>query len=474
MKTLFKISVMAIVLLCAILISCNKEENPVTDLSSSQQLKSGAVFTVSPSGNYDEDSYNIQTALNDAVAAGQGCTVKLTSGTFYLKDRIEIEGFDGYFKGAGKQNTIITTYDPVDLALPVDDIPALLKFRHGNVRMSDLTIQITNPEPATGLPDNEWWQNAFPNLIVITGDSYTSSTPGQVADASFNNVNFKGAAGNMFDGMFNVSTFIFVSSDGYTTTNYILEGTYHVTNCKFETAEKAIVGLINANNDWTIGNGASSGNTFGDINHGIQLIDLSNSNAEISHNKFNHMYRSAVFVAQAYFVDPANLSLSTFLIHANDIEAEDLADGIIIADESVAYGGSKLMDAVLSNNQIFLNNTEWGGIYGEGGDGIIVTNNKIWGNGFFGIYTGIWGLSSTNWFLQGNNVQQADTYYRPIYLGLNTSNFVVVGGSNQTNVRDRGTNNTLTGVNNMQGNDPGAEIQAALQLKHESIQSFRN
>ena len=48
-----------------------------------------------------------------------------------------------------------------------------------------------------------------------------------------------------------------------------------------------------------------------------------------------------------------------------------------------------------------------------------------------------------------------------------------MGGSNQTNVLDFGTNNTLTGVNNMQGNALGPEISEALQEKRDLLRSFR-
>ena len=80
----------------------------------SKPVTNGIVISVSPSGNYNDDADNIQDALDDAVAAGPGSTVQLTAGTFYLNKGIEVEGFDGYFKGAGKDKTILTTHDKIN------------------------------------------------------------------------------------------------------------------------------------------------------------------------------------------------------------------------------------------------------------------------------------------------------------------------------------------------------------------------
>jgi hypothetical protein len=62
----------------------------------------------------------------------------------------------------------------------------------------------------------------------------------------------------------------------------------------------------------------------------------------------------------------------------------------------------------------------------------------------------------------------------PIWLCPSTSNFLVVGGSNKTNVLNEGTENILTGVNNMHGNPPGPEIRDAMMRKLEMMKSFRS
>jgi hypothetical protein len=83
--------------------------------------------------------------------------------------------------------------------------------------------------------------------------------------------------------------------------------------------------------------------------------------------------------------------------------------------------------------------------------------------------------------VKANDVQQLQPLWAPVgLLGVSlgwgipdTTYCTVVGGNNKTNVYDEGVNNTLAGVNNMQGNPPGPAIKAAMQRKMEMIKSLR-
>ena len=55
----------------------------------------------------------------------------------------------------------------------------------------------------------------------------------------------------------------------------------------------------------------------------------------------------------------------------------------------------------------------------------------------------------------------------------NTMNSTVVGFGNKTNVYDEGVNNTLVGVNSMNGTPPGPAIPDAMKRKMEIIKSLR-
>jgi hypothetical protein len=131
----------------------------------------------------------------------------------------------------------------------------------------------------------------------------------------------------------------------------------------------------------------------------------------------------------------------------------------------------KKLDANISNNKIYVNEN-FGGIWGCSVQDAVITNNKIWGNGVAGILCGGWGDPCTDWVIKGNNVQGVNAQVAPIWLCPSTSNFLVVGGSNKTNVLNEGTENILTGVNNMHGNPPGPEIRDAMMRKLEMMKSF--
>jgi hypothetical protein len=406
------------------------------------------------------------------VAAGPGSTVKLTAGTFYLKYKIEIDGFDGYFKGAGKQSTILTSHDKINWGFQYPDNWSLITFRHGNVRMSDLTFEITDPEPCINTGDDEWWQGALPELIMVTGDPSISDD--QNGSSSFNNVNFIGGEGNLFG--YNVGGFLWIGTQGG---DFLTGGTQKITKCLFQSAVNSVSNYNDNNSTWLIGGNASSGNTFKDSNWPLTIGEFSNSTAEISFNKFENIHWGAIFLSQGYFSDPANLSLSTFLVQQNiienSIEIEGWVDGISIIDNSNYEGYGKTINAVVKSNQISNEGTEYfGGIYGFAADDIIVKNNKVTGDCVAGIYSGINGDATTNWFMQANNVQNIEALAAPIWLGEGTSFYNVIGGPNTTNVWDEGTNNTLTGVTKIQGNGLGQEAQEAHALMHVIMQNFKN
>jgi hypothetical protein len=482
MKKLSKFLIASIVIVYCCLLACNKQENLLMPVSidintiKSMPIESGEVFTVSPSIDF-KDSYNIQTAFDNAVEAGPGSTVQLTEGVFYLNESIEVKGFDGIFKGAGKQKTIITTQDEINFDFPPGDLEGLLIFRNGNIHVSDMTIKISNPAPCTGL---NWdvFQQSFPSIFNITGKSVLDpSTTEQNINSTFNNVQFIGGFGYFYG--FNVYSFINIHPEG--APNYLLNGSHNFINCEFQSASICIEGVSSCNGNWTIGGSASSGNNFENANWAVQIRDCRNSYFNISHNYCTKIYWGGVSLCPwKYFIPfTSTLPFSKYLVDKNYFEVEGIGDAVVLWDYDIE-SGSKKMDAIVSNNRIYLNNTMYwgGGVYGLHVNDVLVTNNIFWGNGPVGIYCGIFGNQGydqcSNWVLKGNNLERVDAYFTPILLGPGTNNFLVIGGSNKTNVLDNGTNNILTGVNNMQGEPLGPEIQDALMRKLEMMKLFKS
>ncbi|MFX0079003.1 MAG: hypothetical protein ACFE8O_07135 [Candidatus Hermodarchaeota archaeon] len=92
----------------------------VTTTSACRRWKT---FVVAPSGNCEADTINIQAAFDMAAAAGPRSTVRLTKGTFYLCEPIVAVNFDGTFKGAGMDKTLINVPEDVEIPLPEDVNP---------------------------------------------------------------------------------------------------------------------------------------------------------------------------------------------------------------------------------------------------------------------------------------------------------------------------------------------------------------
>ena len=72
-------------------------------------------------------------------------------------------------------------------------------------------------------------------------------------------------------------------------------------------------------------------------------------------------------------------------------------------------------------------------------------------------------------------MSRLDAWLAKIWLDPGTSNYTVIGGGpNKTNVYDEGTNNILTGVNNMKGNSPSPAIKEAMARKLETMKAFKD
>jgi hypothetical protein len=474
----------AITLACCLSISCSRKELPVLQSSqddavmSSRKLAGGPVFTVSPSGNYNDDSHNIQEAL-EAALAQSGSTVKLTEGTFYLKVRIEVTGFDGYLKGAGKDKTFLTTHDKVLMDLPWYETPALIKFRQGNINMSDLTISITDPEPCTSDPDGGDVFGLI-SVIMITGIDENPGTEGQFAKFNFNNLRFVGGNGTIVGPYnYNIILFIYASCESDNFASYPLTGGYKITNCEFT---KSFVCIQTGFTDGPciIGGDPGSGNKFDDTEVAVWTVDVNSSYCNTSWNSLKRIHWLGIADYQGWWVDPGLLPLTRFVISHNDIMQSRNIDQFTVGIDPVDYGpfsgsssGQKMV-AVVSDNSIKINDAGTAAILGESCNNLLVTNNIVKGTGYTGIAGGIWEETVNGWVIKGNNVQGMDAELARIWLGPGTSNCIVAGGSNETNVLDEGNGNILIGVTRLSGINPGQNISEAMHKKFEPLNMIRH
>jgi hypothetical protein len=102
---------------------------------------SGTVIEVAPG---PDDTQALIDAFSEAAAAGKGSVVKLLPGTFEI-GMIEVKEFSGTLTGSGKGNTIVTNRPDIspDEVIAQGKLPALISFIGGNVKVSDLSVQLT-------------------------------------------------------------------------------------------------------------------------------------------------------------------------------------------------------------------------------------------------------------------------------------------------------------------------------------------
>jgi hypothetical protein len=461
-------------------------------------LPEGNIFTVLPTGIDDTD--NLQCAFDQAVVNGPGSTVKLEEATYYISRTVDVVNFDGFFVGAGKDLTIIRNLDDVPFPLieepfphpePVFRYPVLFRFYQdqngspSSLDFSDLTIQVKGKS----VPWSYHGLGPFEVMIIIeivgkvTGvEDFKTST----VNTSFDNMGFEGEASDFTFRGVNVVESVYIHGEAfnefidglwYLKYHKPLIGNHSVTDCTLRNAHAAI-GLWNiSDSDLRV-----ERSYFEYVDYATLLFDLSNSTVNISRNEIVYPRYTGILAAQAKLpilggdLDPYGElpEPSSILISQNNFyDVSEEADGIGVYDFAFLVGSDGLLDVVISHNKISLDDTTYGGIFGMGVQNSVVSNNTLLGAGPTGIYLGISGDPVGGCTLLGNNVQNLDAYIAPIWLGPGTSNCKVVGGSNKTNVWDQGFDNILVGVNNMQGNPLGPEIQEAMQQKMEIIKSMR-
>jgi hypothetical protein len=401
------------------------------------------IFMVYPSDG--DDTANIQAAFEDAKAAGPGSTVQLAAGQFYTNATF-VEDFYGTFKGAGKD---LTTIDVLKGKYPEEDGVVgpygnhLFTFEGGDICISDLGFEITPEKPAGLSYDGTY--DLF--TILITGE----------IDSRIERVKFTGHEGDqsgypeghpLEEKTYNVRLGVEYGGG--------LNGRHTITKCEFESLWLGITAWMLMNCELTITSNSIKGGAIGIIN---AVSD--DSKFQISRNDIETTYFGGIWVLQNIPV----ISASQWLITHNTIQVlSNDSDGIFLADLSEF----KSLEAVVSHNKIILDDVNFGGIWTSFLQDAIICNNIILGTGDYGIACAF----AYNNLLLGNNVQKVDASWAPVVL-LFASECVVVGGSTKTNALDiAGYNNIIVGMNNMQGNSPGQEIQEAMEQKRELIKSF--
>jgi len=461
--------------------------------------KNTMTWTVSPSGG--DDTRNVQYAFNQAVSAGTGSTVELTVGQFYCNN-IVVTGFDGTFRGAGKGVTRVDTLRGLDpnappLSNPID-LPSLFAFVGGNVRISDMTLEITSYWTTV-----TYGKQAFGMALYLTDAMVRID--GRNANSLVERVQFIGHEGagysnpDLVPDNCHVGIRISDLCDFKSTWGFHVgptTGTHIVKQCEFTRFTEAIAIFGLSNGRALIGGGAGDANTFMDSYASVMTRNIEGSAVEISYNFMGGSRGCQIFcyndIRPQEKAMPIDLitSPSQVLISHNTMDFHGgwgemiLSDAIVLDDDGPSYGAflkkeaAWSLKAVISNNKIRLDYLV-GGIYGFGIQDAVVTGNEVSGRGLAGIYIapgpyGYYGWLETcsHWTLSGNNFENLDAEVAQVWLGPFSDHCTVVGGCKNM-VWDQGTDNLLVGVNNM-GSDVsvGESISDAMEKKHDLMKSM--
>jgi hypothetical protein len=428
-------------------------------LSAAPALASPKTFYVHPSGG--DDTANIQGAFNAAVKAGPGSTVLLSAGHFYT-NRIVVRNFDGTFRGASVGRTTIDCLRGLNPDLPgvivkaepdINAFPYLVCFDGGNVRVSEMSFDITPASPVD--PQANGGSDVLQTMVFVTGN----------ASSAWNHVGFTAGEGSDYgyntDECLIIAGYAPLDQNGNALDITRISGTENVCGCSFAGHDGLQVQGLTAGRLTVIGN------AFDDGILDCVVDDSSASQIAVSDNQMHCTLWASVILYQGFEADGGagaplpSLPAPRFLISDNHILATGQAAGVQVQDESSLYSAPSRLDATIAANTIVLDNGGAdGGIDGIYGQGIKVLYNRISGTGLAGIdvgcYASLFGLPSgpdSGWQIIGNDVSgltaTGDQYgisTAPIWLGPDADHCLVIGGKATTQVLDQGTNDTLINV----------------------------
>ena len=456
----------------------------------------GATFVVYPSSDVtgETDWLNLIQAFDYAKTAGDGSTVELAAGTFFIPRPLQVANFSGTLKGAGKGQTILRNAPGTEFELigpPLEPTPYFMVFwldgtdpdsdsfwpadRVQDLIFTGFTIVIDGPAQrwySHCIPDHPGWQSM--SFIGVRGrwtglqHPIWDFHPDDIMERSLVNTKFEHLeliGGNDYGGggiVFFGEGVTFPCGDGRAfewAYNKWISGTHVVEDTFFDSMLGEAISFFNlVDSEIVIGGNPSKGITIRNVGSLLFMWDLSNTSV------------------QASYMDSAN-SLGVFLGNGMDTVLYGLPEIRLPVPSEYAFThnrirqapgswwasfeltnyagslGTPLGDVVISQNQIHSedHNFPYGPIFSAFVDGAVVTNNIITGRGDTAIAIEPLGTIGRDWILVGNNVENyiSTPYPEQIFLGPGTSNCVVVGGNNQTNVFDMGTDNYITGVSTL-------------------------
>ena len=432
--------------------ACEKLEEP--ELSNEQSLEAlendaelkaagiGFAIVVEPEGpEYDTD--NLLNAFQEVADRQEPGLIQLTEGTYYL-DFMYVEDFDGWLRGAGKDQTII---HPVPEGVELPDVlpmlipaPCYLNFAGGDFRISDMTIDINLDEPMQPwdfFGVEETWMAGVIRITGSTAENYTANT-------WLNDLAVKGRYVELSSFTpYNVdNAIIFGGGVGMLP----MGGTHRVQSCDFQLVETGINSLGASHSELVFGGSPPHGNTMQSMNCGILALHSEASDFRIAFNRMEDMLTFGGIYIEQDNVSWGNLNPggSTYLLQKNSIDlgAASYPNAITFADYLALSDPEKASEFKLIGNQVSVSEPGQWGILAFWGvqDGEII-RNQVSGESEAGIV--LWGYVH-GFEVVNNSFGNFSSLVCDVFLhDYSYENLIVA--TDYTTVYDFGTDNVLKG-----------------------------
>lgn len=442
--------------------SCNKDE-AILGEAPEINLKDGpavSVFVVEPSGG--DDTPAIMQAFDDAKAAGPGSVVQLCEGEYHL-GFMEIRDFYGALKGVGKDKTIITAMDNLDLnpMLGLNLYPILVKFVGGDVLISHLTLQTPPGAISTGGPG---YGHVTALLNFSTGNAeYELFNENRSMKVVVDNVAFKGqyleGGAGFYHYTYNCAYalragFDVLSASASSVPRENID--IKIINSAFDTFIYGVV-IEGLKNSKVVLGEKNYGNVFNNLEQGGGVWESRGMEILVEGNTFNVPelcwgFDQTDYPYYSHLMNEAETKTTTCNIQNNVFNLTYADYGIYLRNQRHFLNpGEKPVAFQVRNNQFNMTDGYPWGIVTQVTKDMVIRNNKFSGYGYQALYLTLY---SQGGLVLGNNFSTAQFSGAAIFLANNTSNWTVVGGNLKDRVINLGVNNVITGMNVSEAEEP--------------------
>jgi len=402
----------------------------------------GLVVQVAPPTGGD-DTAILQAALDRCVGHQDSCKVHLSPGRYRTRQLVAYD-FRGTFEGAGQDRTVI---EPVGTLRVCPTLcsknpdtttnlwPDLMIFVDGNVRLSDISIQIKKV-PAT---TDYFLGNALISAVRMMTSEFGTMT------ATVERVSIEGAHDEssffrgfgLLNGIIAAGELLKPGADpngdyDIKRDTFPLKGSFRFSSNTFKTCFSAIDMNRLFDGRLVVGGDDGAGNSASDTRRAFELANFENSTVEISHNRASSHWD--LIVDNFYY--PAERA-SRYSIHHNIFSGEtEFGDGIILWDNDLP---PKTIDATVVHNTVADGPFYFAMIETLNTEGTLIAANRVRGSALAGIMI----ENGTRNAILGNDVSGVTADIGRILLDSTTTRSLVAGACRPGDVVDQGQANIV-------------------------------